>query len=296
MPDPTSRTPRGPLLRQRLRSGTRDLLRALVPPASAVALAGSDTRSDDAHFRAPVCRNCGAPRDQPHCGACGQGAVGRLSSRDVLVEFWQSRRLFEMTWLHAALRLARAPGQVAREYVLGARKRHMHPLKLLLLAVTALVLLLGRTGYLTAGQTELSGPMQLVANWARWSFSLGLVATLAATWCVLRRRLGYNPVEHLVLAVYVQSVVIAANAINLLPLLALDPARWAGPWRQASAWYMTPLELGVVAVAACQFFRLHWRRDAMRIAAVLGVFHLTKKALLLGYARLIYHAALAPSP
>ena len=132
-----------------------------------------------------------------------------------------------------------------------------------------------------------------VAAWARWSFSLGLLAVLAATWTVLRRRGGYNPVEHLVLAAYVQFVVIAANVLNLLPLLVLDASRWAAPWRQAASWYMTPLELAVVAVACKQFFHLRWRGDGWRIAMLLAVFFLCKKALLLAYGRLVYHVALA---
>ena len=279
--------------RQRVRQTTRNMLHGLVPPARAIRLAATDAVVDDAHFDAPVCRNCGTPRDTPHCGACGQKAAARFALRDVWQEFWESRRLFELSFLHAALRLARAPGRVAREYVLGARKRHVHPLKLLLVAVATLVLLLGHTGYLTAGQTELSGQMQVVAAWARWSFSLGLLAVLAATWTVLRRRGGYNPVEHLVLAAYVQFVVIAANVLNLLPLLVLDASRWAAPWRQAASWYMTPLELAVVAVACKQFFHLRWRGDGWRIAMLLAVFFLCKKALLLAYGRLVYHVALA---
>ena len=258
--------------RQRVRQTTRNMLHGLVPPASAIRLAATDAVVDDAHFDAPVCRNCGTPRDTPHCGACGQKAAARFALRDVWQEFWESRRLFELSFLHAALRLARAPGRVAREYVLGARKRHVHPLKLLLVAVATLVLLLGHTGYLTAGQTELSGQMQVVAAWARWSFSLGLLAVLAA---------------------YVQFVVIAANVLNLLPLLVLDASRWAAPWRQAASWYMTPLELAVVAVACKQFFHLRWRGDGWRIAMLLAVFFLCKKALLLAYGRLVYHVALA---
>ena len=280
-------------LRQRIRDTTRNMLRGLVPDDSAIAMAATDARLDDAHFEEAVCRNCGTVRTKPHCGACGQAAVRRFCLRDVAKEFWLSRRLFELPVLHAALRLARAPGRVAREYVLGARKRHVHPLKLLLFAVALLVVLLGKTGYLTAGQTQLSAQMQLVADWARWSFSLGLFAGLFATLAVFRRRLGYNPVEHLVLAVYVQFVSISANAINLLPLLVLDASRWAAPWRQASAYYMTPLELAIVAVACRQFFRLEWRRDALRIAAVLALFFLAKKALLFAYGRFIQQVVLA---
>ena len=282
----------GTALRRHLHAGVRHA-RARLLDGGGDPPFGPDARPEPAHFQAALCRNCGQARHMSHCGHCGQKAATRFSLKDVFNEFWQSRRLFELAWLRSALRLARAPGLVAREYVLGARKRHVHPLKLLLVAVAALVVLLGRTGYLTAGQTELSGQMQVVADWARWSFSLGLLAVLGASWAVLRHRGGYNPVEHLVLAVYVQFVVIAANAVNLLPLLALDPARWAAPWRQASSWYMTPLELVVVAVAVRQFFGLDWRGDAPRIVAVLAAFFLLKKALLLGYARLVYHVALA---
>ena len=56
---------------------------------------------------------------------------------------------------------------------------------------------------------------------------------------------------------------------------------------------MTPLELGIVALACVQFFRLRWRRDALRIAAVVAMFFLAKKALLFGYALFIQHVVLA---
>lgn len=283
----------GRALRTRIRATTRDMLRGLVPRGSAIRLAQTDAPLDDAHFEAALCRNCGIERHMPHCGACGQKAVARFSLRDVGDEAWQSWRLFELSFLHAALRLASAPGLVAREYVLGARKRHVHPLKLLLFAVALLVVVLDRTGYLTAGQTTLSAQMRLVSDWARWSFSLGLFAVLVATRTVLRRRLDYNLVEHLVLALYAQFVVVAANLLNLVPLLFLDAAHWAAPWRQASAHYMTPIELAIVGIACAQFFRLDWRRDALRIAAVLAVFFLAKKALLFAYGRFIQQVVLA---
>ena len=280
-------------LRARIRATTRDMLRGLVPGGSAIQLAQTDAPLDDAHFEAALCRNCGIERHTPHCGACGQKAVARFSRRDVWDEAWQSWRVFELAIVHAALRLVRAPGLVAREYVLGARKRHVHPLKLLLFAVALLVVVLDRTGYLTAGQTTLSAQMQLVSDWARWSFSLGLFAIVIATRVVLPKRLDYNLVEHLVLALYVQFVVIVANLLNLLPLLFLDAAAWAPPWRQASAYYMTPLELALVGIACVQFFRLDWRRDALRIAAVLAVFFLAKKVLLFAYGHFIQQVVLA---
>lgn len=282
-----------PSMRQRMRETSLRMLQGLVPKGSAIAMALDDAQMTSAHFEEAVCRNCGTVRTEPFCGACGQSAVARFAMRDVFNEFWQSWRMFELAYLHAALRLLYAPGLVAREYVLGARKRHVHPLKLLLFAVALLVLVLGRTGYLTAGQTQLTAQMQLVADWARWSFSLGLFAAWVSTLCVLRRRLHYNPVEHLVLAIYVQFVVIVLNLLNLLPLLMLDAARWVPVWRQASAYYMTPLEVLVLLLACKQFFHLGWhRRDLLRLAAVLLLFFAGKKALLFGYGHFIQQVVL----
>lgn len=263
------------------------MLRGLVPGDSAIVMAQTDAQLDNAHFEEAVCRNCGMVRTEPHCGACGQAAVRRFSLRDVWEEFWQTFRLFELPFLQAALRLARSPGLVAREYVLGARKRHVHPLKLLLFAVGLLLLVLEKTGYLTAGQTQLSAQMQQVVAWSRWSFSLGLFAAFGASWLLFRRRLHYNLTEHLVLALYLQFVVVAANLINLLPLLLLDAGHWAASWRAATEWYMTPVELAIVAMAWMQFFRMNWRSHGVRIALGLLLFWLLKKGLLFAYGRLI---------
>jgi hypothetical protein len=255
-------------------------------------------RAFDAPFEQPVCRNCGAPRERPWCAECGQGAVGRLSISDVLREFWQRSRWFESAHLRAALRLARGPGHVAREYVLGARKRHVHPLKLLLVAVAVLAWLLAESHYLTAGQDELSREMATLVSWSRWSFTLGLFAALFASLLVYPRRRRTNPTEHLVLATYVQAVILSANALNLLPLLFLDTARWVPCWRMASGWYMWPVELLILGIAFTQFFLLDLTRTAarVRLAVALATFVMAKKALLLGYGHLIVQFVLRTPP
>ena len=254
-------------------------------------LAAVPAQPDAAHFAASLCHNCGATLATKYCGECGQKRAARFDLGAVGSEAWSSYRLFEMSLVKGALRLMRAPGTVAREYVLGARKRHVHPLTLLLFSVGALLVLLDRTGYLTSGQTDLQGAMKIVVAWSRWSFSLGLFAVIVATWCVFRRRLGYNPVEHLVLAVYVQTLIVAANALHLLPLLFLDTAHWVPLWRKAALWTMSPVEWAIVAMACHQFFRLDWRTDAWRIALALAGYVATKKLLLLAYGRVVLYAA-----
>ncbi len=278
-------------LAARARAQSLRMLKGLVPQDSAIRLANTDEAITAEHFAAALCRNCGAAREAAFCGECGQKAVTRFGVGDLWQEIWQQWRVFEKSIVHAAIRLILQPGTVAREYVLGARKRHVHPLTLLLFSVGALLLLLDRTGYLTSGQTDLQGAMKIVVAWSRWSFSLGLFAVIVATWCMFRRRLGYNPVEHLVLAVYVQTLIVAANALHLLPLLFLDTAHWVPLWRKAALWTMSPVEWAIVAMACHQFFRLDWRTDAWRIALALAGYVATKKLLLLAYGRVVLYAA-----
>ena len=148
-----------------MRQTARQMLRGLVPPASAIRLAQTDAPVVDAHFDALVCRNCGAPRATPHCGACGQKAAARFSLRDVWQEFWQSRRWFELSFLHAALRLARAPG--ARE----ARWAHLLCGEVAADAGAAPAgeagVSAGEIAALKAEQARLAGQLERLQQWAQ---------------------------------------------------------------------------------------------------------------------------------
>jgi hypothetical protein len=171
------------------------------------------------HFDAPVCHNCGAALATAYCGACGQKRAQRLDFGAVRSEAWQSYRLFEMSLVKGTLRFLRAPGLVAREFVLGARAKHIHPLKLLLVAIGLLLLVLARTNAMTSQHAQLSHAMELVRSYANWSFSLGILAIVGASWTVLRWRQPFNLTEHLVLGVYTHFLVIVATLVNRLPLL-----------------------------------------------------------------------------
>lgn len=268
-----------------------DDARAALWPASLVTGVGAEPSAvTAAHFESEVCRNCSAALDAPHCGACGQKKAARLGLGDLRAEAWSSYRWFEASLVRAGLRLATQPGAVAREYVLGARKCHVHPLKLLLVAVGLLIWLLAETRYLASGTQQVSAAMALVVRYSKWSFSLGIPAIWLASMAVFGRRLGYNAVEHLVLAAYVQFVVIAANVLNLLPVAWLDIAPAAH--KQAATLYMGVLEAAVVAIAFKQFFALHWRRDAVRVALAVAMFLLLKKLFLFAYGRALVQLVL----
>lgn len=246
-----------------------------------------------AHFDAPVCRNCGAAMATPYCGRCGQKRAQRLDLGAVRAEAWQSYRVFEFGIVKAAWRLAHSPGVVAREYVLGARARHVHPLKLLLVAIGVQLLVLARTHHLDTRDAQLSQVMELVRAYANWSFSLGIFAIVGASLLVLRWRHAYNLTEHLVLGVYVHFLVIVANILNQLSVLAfLDPA-FLALHRQWSAWPMDGVEAAIMVFAFAQFFRLDAVRDALRLLLAAAAFVALKYLLVRLYSYALVKFVLA---
>jgi hypothetical protein len=232
------------------------------------------------HFDAPLCRNCGALLVTPFCGACGQKRAHRFDLGAVRSEAWQSYRLFEWSLVKGVLGFLRAPGDVAREFVLGARARHIHPLKLLLVAIGLLLLVLARTNALASQDAQLSHAMELVRAYANWSFSLGILAIVGASFTVLRWRQPFNLTEHLVLGVYTHFLVIAANVLNRLPLLALRTPEFLAAHKAWSALPMDLVEAALVVFVFRQFFRLSWRTDAWRLLLAGFAFVAFKTALL----------------
>ena len=246
-----------------------------------------------AHFDAPLCRNCGAAVDTPYCGRCGQKRAQRLDLGAVRAEAWQSYRVFEFGIVQAAWRLARAPGLVAREFVLGARAKHVHPLKLLLVAIGVHLLVLARTHHLDTQDAQLSRVMELVRAYANWSFSLGIFAIVGASLLVLRWRHAYNLTEHLVLGVYVHFLVIVANIVNQLPVLVFRDPAFLALHRQWSAWPMDGLEALIVVFAFRQFFQLRGARDAWRLLLAALVFVALKYLLVRLYSYALVKLVLA---
>jgi hypothetical protein len=234
----------------------------------------------DAHFAAPVCHNCGAALATAYCGECGQKRAQRLDLGAVRSEAWQSYRLFEMSFVKGTLRFLRSPGGVAREFVLGARARHIHPLKLLLVAIGLLLLVLARTNALASQDAQVSHAFELVRAYANWSFSLGIVAIVGASLAVLRWRQPFNLTEHLVLGVYTHFLVIVANLVNKLPLLVLRAPEFVAAHKVWSGGPMNALEALIVVFVFRQFFQLSWRRDGWRLLLAAAAFVAFKTALI----------------
>jgi hypothetical protein len=262
--------------------------RGTTPPrTAAVTVPAKPVILSDAFFAEAVCRNCGAALTGPHCAHCGQKKAGRIGAGSVRTEIWEKLRLFELDQLQSALRLVTGPGKVARDYVYGVRKHHTHPLKLLLLAIAVLLVVLAQTRYLASTNVQVTKVMETVRKYAEWSFSLGLAAIWLASMAAFRKRLGYNAVEHLVLALYTHFVIILANIANQLPLLALRSPDWLAWHKQWTSAYMGLVEPAIVIVAFAQFFIVDLRRQWWRLALAVAVFIVAKKLLVYAYAWLL---------
>lgn len=246
-----------------------------------------------AHFAAPLCRNCGKALATAYCGHCGQKRAVRLDFGAVRAEAWQSYRVFEFGIVKAAWRLACAPGDIAREFVLGMRAKHVHPLKLLLIAIGVQLLVLTQTNALDSQDANLSRAMALVRTYANWSFSLGIFAIVGASLLVLRWRRAYNLTEHLVLGVYVHFLIIVANILNQLPVLWLRAPEFLNAHKQWSAWPMDGIEALIMAFAFRQFFQLEWKRDGWRLLLAALVFIALKYLLVRLYSYALVKIVLA---
>ncbi|MGY4397418.1 mannose/fructose/N-acetylgalactosamine-specific phosphotransferase system component IID [Sphingomonas sp. UYAg733] len=165
----------------------------------------------------------------------------------------------------------------------------MHPLTLLIALVAVLVLMLAANRYFglygyAGGDGDVDRMAKRVLAYANWSFSLGIFAILLGSWIVFRGRLGYNLIEHAVLAVFCQNIILAIIIVNLVPTLI-----WRGPefilWHKwASQYYIFAVKLLIVAAAYKQFFLLRLRSDWPRLLLACGIFAGLSWALLRLYA------------
>lgn len=247
--------------------------------------------SDD-WFRQPICRNCGASLSTPYCGQCGQKAARRFVWRDMRNEGWERLRLFEFQSVRTLWHLLRAPGTVARTYVLGRRAAHMHPLKLLVALVALLALLLVTNQYFghyaqDTRDVVVDRMAQRVMAYANWSFSLGIFAIFVGAWTVFRKRMGYNVIELTILSIYCQAIMLALIMINLMPTLI-----WRSPgfilWhKMASQYYVPAVKFLIVGIAYRQFFLLDLKSDWLKLLSACLIFAGVNWLLLRLYAFMI---------
>lgn len=103
----------------------------------------------------------------------------------------------------------------------------------------------------------------------------------------LAGRLGYNSIEHLVLAVYCQILILAAIILGLLPTLIWNDPEFIRTYKSFSGYLLYGVKLVIVAVAFRQFFLVDLPREWPRLAASLVIYLAASWVLLRLYAYMV---------
>lgn len=165
------------------------------------------------------CRNCDADvaPGQAYCGICGQKYVSdRLTLRQIGHDLLHAVIHVDRSALSLVRMLLLRPGNVAREYVQGRRKRYFGPFSFLVVVVAAASALIALTGFRAVSSDRPS----VVADFLQSHINLLMFAELPSLALLSRMldvRAQFNLAEHLVLAAYTSSMRILLATLILIP-------------------------------------------------------------------------------
>lgn len=172
------------------------------------------------------CLNCGIALDEGtrFCPACGQKtATHRLTLHDIGHDAWHALTHTDHSVLGLVKALLLRPGLVAREYVLGRRKRYFSPFAFLVIATGLVVLVNLATGIGGFGDPKIHpGPVGRFLNKHLNLFVLAQVPVLALWSRLLFLRSGMNLAENLVLAAYASGIRALYSLVLVLAVAALQ--------------------------------------------------------------------------
>jgi hypothetical protein len=218
------------------------------------------------------CLNCGVnfATGQHFCGTCGQRTdiAARLTMRDIGHDLAHAITHAD----HSVFALIRAlitrPGEVARDYVQGRRKRHFGPFAFLIITVglaSAVILISGVEWFSAFHQRDSSEFLQRHIN-----LVILIQAPLLAACCALLfRTRSHGFADHLVLAAYATGLRALFIAFVETPLWALTKVDTANPWLALGyfgIWF------AYFAFAATQFYQGNrlWSASKGAAAAILS--------------------------
>jgi hypothetical protein len=202
-----------------------------------------------------ACLNCGTifSDRQKFCGGCGQRTdiQPRLTMRDIGHDLVHAITHADHSIFALIRALLSRPGQVARDFTEGRRKRHFGPFAFLLITVglaSAVILLFGVEWFSPFEHGQPDDILQRHVN-----LVILLQAPLLAAFCAIlffaERR---NFADHLVLAAYTTGFHALFLALVETPVLALTRADTTNPWLASAylgAWF------AYFAFASSQFYR-----------------------------------------
>lgn len=102
------------------------------------------------------CKNCEAVLTGPYCSQCGQKALAeRITLGYIIRSFVEAITNLEQGFWYTMRELISRPGVVAAEYLEGKRQRYFHPVRYLLILVTAVAVVSLATGIYDLQQSEM---------------------------------------------------------------------------------------------------------------------------------------------
>lgn len=230
-----------------------------------------------------ACLNCGVPfaGGQKFCGGCGQRTdiAPKLTLRDIGHDLAHAITHADHSVFGLIRGLVTRPGQVAREYTEGKRKRHFGPFAFLIISVSiasAVLLITGVDWFAPYDHGETGDLLQRHVN------LVILVQTplLALCCAALFRRDDRSFAEHLVLSAYTSGFHALFLAIVETPTFALTAADTADPRLAAvyfGAWFL------YFAWAASQFYSGHRAWSALKAGIAVLLSQAMTVALLMAF-------------
>lgn len=201
-----------------------------------------------------ACLNCGTPftSEQKFCSACGQRTTVRtpVTMGDIGHDLVHAVTHADHSIFALIRALVTKPGFVARDFILGRRKRHFGPFAFLLISVgvaSAVIHWLGEDWFAPFKHGHAGDLLQRYIN-----LVILLRMPLLAVFCALMfRSARLSFAEHLVLAAYTSGFNALFSAFVETPLLALTGSQATQPWLAGA---YIGIWLLYFAFAASQFY------------------------------------------
>lgn len=166
------------------------------------------------------CPNCDSAilRGQNYCSVCGQKApTPRLTLHEIGAEFVHARVHVDRSALSLIGQLLVRPGVVARDYVVGQRKRYFGPFAFLVVTVAFTSAVIAISGFHAVTADAPNGLTAFLQHHINLLFFLD-VPLLAAVCRLIGFRDRYNYAEYLVLTSYIGGLHTLFYALIVIPI------------------------------------------------------------------------------
>lgn len=184
-----------------------------------------------------VCKNCDNQFDGNYCGKCGQKAtVERFTLKEIFHGVYEYFVHVDRGFFKLAIDLVTRPGEIARNYLSGQRKKYYNPITFLILVTAVTVFLNSRFHILdqnipnanrvslSSSQGKLMTEFSGVVNKYNNIMMFMSVPVFAFFTRLFFRKSGYNYAENLIMQAFYSAERSIFYIVLFFPLLLLFPS------------------------------------------------------------------------